>query len=71
MLLMGNAMDGGYDDHYYFRKVMLGTAFITISIMGLLGNLYFLILHWGGIIYVYVLWYMVYYNDGIKSSCYT
>ena len=45
MLLMGNAMDGGYDDQYYFRKVMLGTAFISISFLGGFGILIFLILH--------------------------
>jgi hypothetical protein len=45
MLLIGNAMDGGYDDQYYFRKAMLGTAFITISCLGGFGILTFLIIH--------------------------
>jgi hypothetical protein len=48
---------------------MLGTAFITISCLGGFGILTFLIIHWGGVIYV--LSYMVLCNDNIKSSCYT
>jgi hypothetical protein len=45
MLFLGNAMDDGNDDQYYYRKIMLGTAFISISFLGGFGILIFLILH--------------------------